>query len=152
MGKLKLSSPAFKHNEKIPMKYTCQGEAINPPLEIAGVPKEAESLVLFLIDPDTPINVTVAHWVVFNINPKVKKISEGNYPENAIVGKNCMRMNKYMGPCPPWGTHRYIFQLFALDVKLTLNANASRKKIIKAMGGHILEKTELIGLYEKIKN
>lgn len=151
MGKLKLTSPVFKHNTLIPKKYTCQGENINPPLEISGVPKEAKSLVLIMIDPDTPIKMTVTHWVICHLDPKTKKIEEGSKLENAIVGKNMMRRNIYMGPCPPWGTHRYIFQLFALNQRLPLTSNSGKKQILNAMKNNILEQTELIGLYSKEK-
>ncbi|MFW9924493.1 MAG: YbhB/YbcL family Raf kinase inhibitor-like protein [Candidatus Thorarchaeota archaeon] len=151
MGKLTLSSPAFKHNSSMPKKYTCQGENINPPLEISGVPKEAKSLALIMTDPDTPIKMTVTHWVICHLDPKTKKIEEGSKLENAIIGKNMMRRNAYMGPCPPWGTHRYILQLFALNEQLPLNSNSTKKQVLKAMKDHIIEQTELIGLYSKEK-
>jgi hypothetical protein len=149
MGKLKLSSPAFEHNELIPKKYSCQGEEIHPPLEISGVPKKTESLVLIMTDPDVPLGFTVTHWVICHLDPKTKTIKEGKVPEKALVGRNSMRKNKYMGPCPPWGKHRYIFRLYALDKKLPLTTKSTKKRVLKAMKNHIIDQTELIGLYKK---
>ena len=151
MGKLTLTSPVFKNNGDMPKKYTCQDEEINPPLEISGVPKKTKSLALIMTDPDTPIKLSVTHWVICHLDPKTKKIEEGSKLEDATVGRNLMRRNKYLGPCPPWGKHRYIFQLFALDAKLPVNTKTTKRQLLKAMEGHIIEQTELIGLYEKIK-
>ncbi|HUT82891.1 MAG TPA: YbhB/YbcL family Raf kinase inhibitor-like protein [Candidatus Bathyarchaeia archaeon] len=152
MGKLELTSPAFKHNTLMPSKYTCQGEEINPPLKIDGVPKSAKSLILIMEDPDAPIpKVVVTHWVICHLDPKTKVIEEGSKLNDAIVGKNLMRQNKYLGPCPPWGTHRYIFTLYALDEKLPLTVRSKKKDVLKAIKEHIIEQTELIGLYSKKK-
>ena len=149
--KLSLSSPAFKHNEDMPAKYTCQGENIHPPLKIKGVPKKAKSLVLIMVDPDTPIKLTFTHWVVINIDPKTKVIKENDPFEKAIVCRNGAFQNKYMGPCPPWGKHRYIFTLYALDEELLLTRTSGKRKVLKAMKDHIIDQTELIGLYERTK-
>lgn len=152
LGKLKLTSPAFKHNGDIPKKYTCQGEETSPPLKISGVPNNAVSLVLIMTDPDVPIpKMIFPHWVICHLDPDTKTIAEGSKLENAIVGRNGVLQNKYIGPCPPWGKHRYIFNLYALDEKLPLDRKSGRKKVLKLMKGHIIEETELIGLYEKIK-
>jgi Raf kinase inhibitor-like YbhB/YbcL family protein len=151
MAPLELTSSAFGHYKDMPIKYTCQDEEISPPLEINGVPENAKSLVIIMEDPDTPIRITVTHWVVFNIDPKTTHIEEGQVPKGAIVGKNLMQKNKYLGPCPPWGRHRYIFTLYALDIKLSLGPKNRKKAVLKAMEGHVLEKTELIGLYERQK-
>ncbi|MBN1330253.1 MAG: YbhB/YbcL family Raf kinase inhibitor-like protein [Candidatus Heimdallarchaeota archaeon] len=152
MGKLELTSPAFKHNTLMPSKYTCQGEEINPPLKINGVPKGTKSLALIMEDPDVPIpKVVVTHWIICHLDPKVKAIEEGSKLEDAIIGKNLMRKNKYLGPCPPWGTHRYIFTLFALDEKLPFTTRSAKKDLLKKIKGHIIEQTELIGLYSKKK-
>ncbi|MBD3190805.1 MAG: YbhB/YbcL family Raf kinase inhibitor-like protein [Candidatus Heimdallarchaeota archaeon] len=153
MGKLTLTSPAFEDMGFIPEKYTCKGEEINPPLEISGVPQNAKSLVLIMEDPDIPLIFfflsSAIHWVICHLDPNTKKIEEGSTLDDAIVGKNTMRQNKYMAPCPPWGTHRYIFKLFALDEKLSLTSKSRKKHVMKAMEGHILDQTELIGLYGK---
>lgn len=151
LGKLSLTSSAFKHNEKMPKKYSCQGEEVNPPLEISGIPKGAKSLVLLMEDPDTPIKVTFTHWVICHLEPNVKKIKENDSLENAIVGRNSLGQNKYLGPCPPWGKHRYIFKLFAVDEKLPLTAKSKKRNVLKSMKGHIIEQAELIGLYEREK-
>ncbi len=153
MGKLKLESTAFKHNGDMPKKYTCQGDEVNPPLKISGVPKKAKSLVLIMTDPDAPIPITVTHWVICHLDSKTKKIKENDPFKNAIVGKNMMRQNKYMGPCPPFGRkHRYVFKLYALDEKLNLDSRSGRRKVVKAMEGRIIEETEFIGLYRKMKD
>ncbi|NHJ31879.1 MAG: YbhB/YbcL family Raf kinase inhibitor-like protein [Asgard group archaeon] len=152
MGKLKLTSPAFKHNSDMPKQYTCQGENISPPLKISGVPNNAVSLVLIMTDPDVPIpKLIFPHWVICHMDPDTKAIEEGSKLENAVVGRNGAFQNKYMGPCPPWGKHRYIFKLYALDEKLSLDRKSGRKKVLKVMRDHIIEEAELIGLYEKIK-
>ena len=151
MGELSLKSPAFNHMGNIPIKYPCQGEEVNPPLKISGVPQEAKSLVLIMEDPDAPMGLTVTHWVICHLDPKTTEIPEGSSLEGAIVGKNMMRKTKYMGPCPPKGKHRYFFKLFALDEKLPLDSKSRKKKVLKAMEGHIIEQTELIGTYVKQK-
>ncbi len=151
MGELSLTSPKFKHMGVIPKKYTCQDEEVNPPLQISGVPQDAKSLALIVIDPDAPMGIMVTHWVIFNLNPTTTEISEGSSIEEGMVGKNMRGKNKYMGPCPPRGTHRYIFKLYALDTLLNLDSKNRKKKVIKAMNGHIIEKTELIGTYSKQK-
>jgi Raf kinase inhibitor-like YbhB/YbcL family protein len=154
MGKLKLTSPAFKHNGDMPRKYTCQGEEVSPPLKISGVPDNAVSLVLIMTDPDVPFlpdKAEFAHWVICHLDPDTKTIDEGSKLENAIVGRNSIMRQKYLGPCPPWGKHRYIFRLYALDEKLPFNNKSRRRKVLKQIKEHVIEKTELIGLYEKIK-
>lgn len=142
---MKLTSPAFNHNESIPKKYTCQGEDINPPLNIDGVPDGTKSLALIIDDPDAPMKTWV-HWVVFNI-PVQNKIDENSIPGKQ--GYNDFGKNDYGGPCPPSGTHRYFHKLYALDTVLNLNEGITKKELELAMQGHILAKTELIGLYKK---
>lgn len=148
MGELTLTSPAFNHMGEIPRKYTCQGEEINPPLRISGVSQEAKSLVLIMEDPDAPI-VTVTHWLICHLDPETTEIPEDCSLDGVIVGKNMMRKNKYMGPCPPRGKHRYFFKLYAVDEILPLDSKSRKKNVIKAMEGHIIEQTELIGTYIK---
>jgi Raf kinase inhibitor-like YbhB/YbcL family protein len=148
MGKLTLRSPVFNNMGEIPKKYTCQGEEINPPLTISGVSQEVKSLILIMEDPDAPIG-TVTHWIICHLDPGTTKIPEACSLDGAIVGKNMMRKNKYMGPCPPKGKHRYFFKLYAVDEKLPLDSKSRKKKVLKAMEGHIIEQTELIGTYIK---
>lgn len=140
----------FKNNEKIPVKYTCDGENINPPLEILDIPKNAKTLVLIIDDPDAPAGIWV-HWILFNI-PIINKIPENSIPSEAILGMNDFKKLKYGGPCPPSGTHRYFFKLYALDTKLNLPGGSKKSEIEKAMQNHILAKAELIGLYQRISH
>ena len=148
MAKLTIESPSFGNNEMIPSKYTCDGQNINPPLKISGVSNTAKSLVLIMDDPDAPMGTWV-HWTIWNINPKITEILENNVPENAVEGITSFKKPGYGGPCPPSGTHRYFFKLYALDTMLELNSKASASDIEKAMEGHILDSAELIGLYKR---
>lgn len=146
-GELKLTNPAFKDNSSMPDKYGCQGENINPLLNIEEIPEGTESLVLIIDDPDAPMGIWV-HWVIWNI-PIVSKIGEDSVPKGAVQGLNDFNKHEYGGPCPPSGTHRYVFQLYALDTVLDLDENSRKKDVEKAMQGHILSQTKLIGLYSK---
>ncbi len=148
MAELKIASPAFVHNGYIPARYTCDGNDINPPLEISGVPAEARSLALIVDDPDAPIGMWV-HWVAWNIDPATREIAEDAVPRNAVQGKNDSKRNSYGGPCPPSGVHRYFFKLYALDSKLNLGAGTTKKELEKVMQGHILANSEMIGLYKR---
>ncbi len=148
MSALTISSPAFKHNEHIPSKYTCDGADINPQILIGNVPAGTKSLALIVDDPDAPRGTWV-HWVVWNIGPDTKEIKEGTVPADAHQGMNDFGQLDYGGPCPPSGTHRYFFKLYALDAVLSLGTNASKAILERAMQGHILGRAELIGLYKK---
>jgi Raf kinase inhibitor-like YbhB/YbcL family protein len=149
---MKLASDAFKHNEKIPSKYTCLGLDINPPLTISEVPEKTKSLALIMDDPDVPKKMRAdgmwIHWVVYNIDPKTRSIKE-NVPTLGTLGKNTGGMNRYMGPCPPDREHRYYFKLYALDSMLDLAPGATKEELLNAMEGHILAQCELMGRYEK---
>lgn len=145
MKELSVSSSAFENNKLIPAKYTCDGANVNPPLTIEGVPDGAKSLVLIVDDPDAPMG-TFDHWVVWNI-PPTSKIEENAVP--GTEGVNDFRKRSYGGPCPPYGTHRYFFKVYALDTKLDLSPNSRKKDVEKAMQGHVLAKGELIGLYRR---
>lgn len=149
---MKLSSEAFKPNGKIPNKYTCQGLDINPPLEIANVPTETKSLALIMDDPDVPERIRkdklFVHWVVFNIDPKIRTIKEG-IPTLGTLGQNSGGMSRYTGPCPPDKEHRYFFKLYALDTQLKLAEGVTKEQLLKEMEGHILAQCELIGRFEK---
>ena len=153
MVKLSLASPAFDNMGEIPFKYTCQGEEINPPLKILGVPPASKSLVLIVedIDPPIPFGITITHWVICHLDTNTIEIPEGASLNDAIIGKRTGGKHEYMGPCPPFGTHRYVFKLFALDEKLALGSDSRKKKVLKAMKGHIIEQTALIGVYTKHK-
>ena len=145
---IKLTSPVFKDGQFIPKKYTCDGEDINPPLVIKRVPAGAKSLVLIVDDPDAPMGTWV-HWVIWNIDPKITEIKEKTLPPNAIEGINDFAKHSYGGPCPPSGTHRYYFKLYALDILLSLSPTSGKKEVEKAMEGHILDFAQLIGLYQR---
>ncbi|MGE5174491.1 MAG: YbhB/YbcL family Raf kinase inhibitor-like protein [Betaproteobacteria bacterium] len=146
MSTLNISSPAFKHREHIPAKYTCDGADVNPALMIGNVPPGAKSLALIVDDPDAPRGTWV-HWVVWNISPDTKEIKENSIPQGASQGMNDFRKLGYGGPCPPSGTHRYFFKLYALDTMLSLATNTTKAALERAMHGHILAQGELIGLY-----
>jgi Raf kinase inhibitor-like YbhB/YbcL family protein len=145
---MKITSPAFSNNEKIPKKYTCDGEDVNPPLEFHDIPSNTKSLALIVDDPDAPMGTWV-HWVLFNIPPTCKKIDENSIPNGACEVLNDFRKHNYGGPCPPSGIHRYFFKLYALDCELNLKGTITKRDLEKAMQGHIIAKAELIGLYSR---
>jgi Raf kinase inhibitor-like YbhB/YbcL family protein len=148
---MKLTSPAFKEGGKIPSKYTCQGENINPELQISGVPSGAKSLALIMYDPDVPEFIRKDkmwdHWVVFNIPPSTTDIPENTQP-SGTPGKNTSGKLTYQGPCPPDREHRYFITLYALDTELKLPQGASKKDVENAIQGHIIAQTQLMGKYE----
>ncbi len=148
MAALQITSPAFQNNGNIPRLYTCDGKDINPPLMIAGVPQEAKSLALICDDPDAPVGIWV-HWVLWHIDSSVKEIKENTVPTGAVEGMNDFRKHAYGGPCPPSGTHRYFFKVYALDTMLDISPNSTKADLEKAMKGHILAEGQLIGLYKR---
>lgn len=150
MKKLTLTSPNFDDNTEIPEQHTCDGIESNPPLRISGVPQEAMSLVLIMDDPDAvePTGQVWDHWIVWNIPPETKEIMEGEEP-NGIHGTTSGGELEYEGPCPPDGQHTYHFKLYALDSKLELPQGSEKVTVESAMEGHILEETELLGVYER---
>jgi Raf kinase inhibitor-like YbhB/YbcL family protein len=148
MAKLSINSPAFQHNGDIPVRYTCDGDDINPPLAFENVPQGTQSLVLIIDDPDAPMGTWV-HWVVWNIDPGIGEIKEDSVPAGASQGMNDFRKLEYGGPCPPSGTHRYFFKLYALDSTLDLASKAKKADVEKAMKGHVIEESQIIGLYRR---
>jgi hypothetical protein len=148
MASIQITSTAFQNNGTIPRQYTCDGQDINPPLVIEDCPKGTKSIALICDDPDAPVGIWV-HWVIWNIFPDVKEIKENIVPTGAIVGVNDFRQNRYGGPCPPSGTHRYFFKVYALDTMLGISPNSTKADLEKAMKGHILGQGELIGLYKR---
>ena len=145
---MKLTSPVFIHNSNLPSQFTCDGQRINPPLEISEVPAATKSLALIVDDPDAPVK-TFVHWLVWNIDPKTEKIDANSIPASAKQGTTSAGKTGYFPPCPPSGTHRYVFKLFALDTLLSLTPNAGKDNLEQAMQGHILDSAELIGLYKR---
>ena len=145
---MKITS-SFQHNENIPLKYSCDGDNINPPITISEIPPETQSIALIVDDPDAPSG-TFTHWVVFNIHTGEDnqiEIKEGANP--GTNGKNNFSKSGYGGPCPPSGTHHYHFKAYALDTKLDLQEGASRQEVEDAMQQHILQQAEIIGLYSR---
>lgn len=145
---MKLESSQFKGYTMIPSKYTCDGENVSPPLQISGVPKDAKSLVLVVDDPDAP-NGTWTHWTMWNIDPKTTQIPENSIPGGVVQGNTSFGKPGYGGACPPSGQHRYFFKLFALDNLLNLNSSSSVQDLEKAIEGHVLATTELVGFYAR---
>lgn len=142
---LSVRSTEFSAGGHIPRKYSCEGENINPPLEISGFPKETKTLAIIVEDPDAPRG-TFYHWLVWNIAPN-EPITEKSVP--GIIGTNSFGKFGYGGPCPPSGTHRYFFKVYALDTELDLQAEADIDVLHQAMQGHVIAEGELMGLYHK---
>jgi hypothetical protein len=148
MAELKISSPVFENNDAIPKKYTCDGADVNPPLKFENIPSAAKSLALIVDDPDAP-GGTWVHWVLWNIAPGTAEVKENTIPAGALQGMNDFRKHDYGGPCPPSGTHRYFFKLYALDAPLTLSPGAKKADLEKAMKGHIIAQAQVVGLYSR---
>ena len=138
-----VSSSAFVNGALIPVKYTCDGENINPPLEFENIPEETESLVLLVDDPDSPSG-SFTHWLVWNIPPG-SKVEENSFP--GVIGTNSYGQAIYGGPCPSTGVHQYRFKVFALDTELDLPGGSGIKQVEKLMQGHILAQGQLTGRY-----
>jgi Raf kinase inhibitor-like YbhB/YbcL family protein len=147
---LNITSPVFSAGETVPVKYTCDGSGINPPLTISEVPEKAKSLALIMDDPDAPAG-TFDHWVLWNIDPKITEIGEDSIPPGAVLGSNGAGKLAYIGPCPPSGTHRYFFKLYALDSTPDIAEGSKKGMVEKAMEGHILEEANLMGRYERLR-
>lgn len=144
---MRIVSSVFRNNTKIPSVYTCDGRNVNPPLNFLNVPENAKSLALIMDDPDAPSG-TFIHWILYNINPSEKGILENTVLPSALQGKTSRGVAGYVGACPPLGTHRYFFKLYALDSTLDLK-NPDKTELEKKMQGHIIDKAELIGLYSR---
>lgn len=150
---LNITSGAFANEAMIPSKYTCDGEDISPPLKWESAPERVKSFALISDDPDAPVGVWV-HWVIYNIPADTHELQE-NFPLDAELdngtkqGKNDFGKIGYGGPCPPGGTHRYYFKLYALDTVLDLQSGVTKADLLKAMEGHILEEAQLMGRYTR---
>lgn len=140
-------SPAFFEDEKMPPTYTCDGQNANPPLQIEKVDPKAKSLALIVDDPDAPAGTWV-HWLVFNISPDAGYWAEGQAPPG-VLGVNSWGETKYNGPCPPSGSHRYFFKLYALDKFLDLPEGASKHEVERAMIGHVVDRAEFFVRYSR---
>src|SRR5437762_10538894 len=143
---ISVTTSACQAGGDIPAKFTCNGANVSPELKINGVPSEAKSLVLIVDDPDAPRGL-FTHWIVWNIDPKTTQVAENSAPAGAVQGTSDFGKRNYGGPCPPSGTHRYFFKIFALDTKLDLKPSARRAELDAAMRGHILAQGELMARY-----
>jgi hypothetical protein len=149
----KITSTAFKEGESIPGRYTCDGRNVSPPLAWMGVPPGARSLALIADDPDAP-GGTWVHWVVYNLPAGAAGLPEATSPDAEVEGggrqgRNDFRRIGYGGPCPPSGTHRYFFKLYALDSALDLKPGATKAELLEAMQGHVLAETQIVGKYKR---
>jgi Raf kinase inhibitor-like YbhB/YbcL family protein len=145
---MKLTSTAFENGGSLPAAYTCDGNNVNPPLQFTELPSETQSLALIMDDPDAPSG-TWNHWLVWNINPNNQQIAENSLINEATEGTNDFGNTGYGGACPPTGTHRNFFRLYALDTKLTLTMDAKRDELDRAMEGHVLAEAELMATYQR---
>lgn len=152
-GKLIITSTAFNEGEAIPRQYTCDGINISPPLEWSGVPKTAKTIAIIADDPDAPAGTWV-HWVLYNLPAENIGMVENlpateNLNAGGSQGKNDFGKIGYGGPCPPSGTHRYFFKVYAVDTELPLKAGATKAEVEKAMEGHVLAQAQLMGTYSR---
>ena len=150
---MNISSAAFTEGGMIPKKYTCDDKNVSPPLTFGDIPAGAKSLALIADDPDAPVGTWV-HWVMYNIQPSTNSLPENMPPEKVLSsgarhGINDFRYIGYGGPCPPGGTHRYFFKLYALDTILDLSPGASKKDLLGDMRNHILAEASLMGKYKR---
>jgi len=144
---MKLTSSAFGEGKSIPPSFTCDGADQAPTLNVEGMPANAKSLALVMDDPDAPAG-TWDHWILFNIEPTVNTINDGTA---GVQGKNSWGKTGYGGPCPPSGTHRYFFKLYALDAMLDLPEATTKQQLISAMKNHIISEATLMGTYQRKK-
>ncbi len=148
-----LKSAVFAAGAAIPRKYTCDGQDISPPLQWSDSPASTKSFALICDDPDAPSGTWV-HWVIYDLPAGARSLPESishdaTLPDQSRQGKNSWGRLGYGGPCPPRGTHRYFFKLYALDKALNLTVGASKEQLLKAMHGHIVAQAELMGTYSR---
>ncbi len=148
-----LTSAAFANGDLIPMKYTCDDQDVSPPLQWKDPPEGTQSFALINDDPDAPVGTWV-HWVLYNLPASSRSLPEAVPPDAALPdgskhGQNSWGRSVYGGPCPPAGTHRYFYKLYALDTELELAAGASKEELLRVMEGHILASTETMGVYSR---
>ncbi len=150
---LELTSTAFANGDPIPMKYTCDDQDISPPLQWKDPPEGTRSFALICDDPDAPVGTWV-HWVLYNLPGSTLSLpeavpSDADLPAGGRHGQNSWGRPGYGGPCPPGGTHRYFFKLYALDAELDLAAGGSKEELLRAMEAHVLASTETMGTYSR---
>lgn len=156
-GTMELKSRAFSQGRAIPSKYTCDGKDVSPPLTLTKPPSGTKSFTLIVDDPDAPMGTWI-HWVIYNLPPTTRRLPEAfptderlSLSDGTIQGKSDFGRTAYGGPCPPDGTHRYFFRLFALDTVLSLPSASTAKEVKAAMEGHILETAQLMGTYRRTR-
>ena len=147
-----ISSPAFAKGGAIPSDFSCDGRDVSPALTWTEPPAGTQSFALIMDDPDAPMGTWV-HWVIFNIPASTRNLTEGTptdpqLSDGSLQGKTSAGSSGYHGPCPPSGTHRYFFKLYALDTLLSLSDKADKKELLAAMEGHILANAELMGTFK----
>jgi Raf kinase inhibitor-like YbhB/YbcL family protein len=152
-AELEVTSPAFLNGEKIPAKYTCDDQNVSPPFQWKGLPEGVQSIALIAEDPDAP-GKTWVHWVLYNLPPTISDVPENIPPLKQLPacgwhGTNDFGSMGYSGPCPPSGSHRYHFKLYALDTILNLEPGASKAQVLKAAQGHILAEAQVTGVYQR---
>jgi Raf kinase inhibitor-like YbhB/YbcL family protein len=153
-AKLAVTSAAFEHGQPIPVKYTCQGDDVSPPLKWNGAPGSTKSFALICDDPDAP-GGTWVHWVIYNLPPDAPLLPESTaksetLPGGAAQGRNSFQNLGYGGPCPPGGkAHRYFFKVYALDTVLVLDGHPDKEKLLAAVKGHIVAQGQLMGTYKR---
>lgn len=145
-GEMSFTSPAFSNNQKLPEKYSCDGDGVNPELNVSNIPAGTLSLVLVLHDPDAPSGDFI-HWMLWDIDPSISKIDEDSVPSGGFEGVNDFGKDEYGAPCPPGEEHRYVFTLYALDAKLELSSTPTREELFGIMEGMVLGEAKLTGLY-----
>jgi Raf kinase inhibitor-like YbhB/YbcL family protein len=148
-----LTSTAFAQEEPVPAKYSCDGDNVSPPLQWSDPPDGTQSFALIMDDPDAPVGTWI-HWVLYDLPADARDLpeaipSDADLSDGSRHGENSWGRTDYGGPCPPSGTHRYFFKLYALDTVLDLEAGATKDQLLQAMEGHILAETELMGTYSK---
>lgn len=149
-----ISSPAFQSGEKIPVKYTCDGPDVSPPLQWTPPPEGTKSLVLISDDPDAPAGTWV-HWVLYGLSPETTSLPENVPKQKEVLGGARQGVNDfgrigYGGPCPPRGApHRYFFKLYAVDIPTDLEPGLTKRQILDAIKGHVLAETQLMGTYQR---
>jgi len=152
---LSLTSPAFSQGDPIPREYTCDGDDVSPALEWSGVPDGTRSLALVVDDPDAPDpkapKTVWVHWVLYDLPPEAGGLSRDvqELPAGTRPGLNDWKRTGYGGPCPPVGRHRYFHKLYALDTVLPDLGRPTKRQLLDAMEGHVLEEAELMGTYQR---
>ena len=151
---MQLNTPAFEHEAAIPEQFSCDGRSISPELSWSGAPEKTKSFALIMHDPDAPMPGGYTHWLVYNIPANVTGVPEAapnqdQLPGGGIQGKNSSGKYGYTGPCPPSGSHRYYFRLYALDAILKPDVGSNKESLERAMRGHILAEAEIMGKYQR---